>query len=193
MKKPRWPLVAAAVLVPSLALGFATAPSAREKLVSLLRSIETPASPADLARAAEDDSAGSEATSELLRDLAGDDQINQHARWAAITALEHYPGSSTEERLLALIERGRTVRAGAPTLHARAAALSLARIDGGKAVPFVAPLLDHVVPDVRADAARALGLTGSPDALPALRARLHVEESEMVKVEIVDAIRAVTP
>jgi hypothetical protein len=189
--KLRWPVFSwvAAVLVPSLALGFATAPSAREKVVALLRALETPPAPVDLDLAAGDDAGAGD----LLRDLAGDDQINLHARWTAITALESYPGSGTEARLLGLIERGLTVRAGAPTLHARAAALSLARIDGPKAVPFVAPLLDHVVPDVRADAARALAIAGSPDALPALRARLHVEESAMVKAEIVDAIRTVTP
>ena len=187
--KLRWPVVAAAVLVPSLALGFATAPSAREKVVALLRSIEAPPAPADLDLAAGDDAGAGE----LLRDLAGDDQINVHARWTAITALESYPGSGSRERLLALIERGTTVRAGAATLHARAAALSLAKIDGPKAVPFLVPLLDHLVPDVRADAARALAIAGSPDALPALRARLQVEDSAMVKAEIVDAIRAVTP
>ena len=176
-----------AALVP-LALGFATAPAARDKMISLLRSIEALPDPARL-----DEASGGESAAAELRDLADDDQVNPHARWQAISELAHYPGPATDARLRQLIDRGRSTRTGPPTLYARAAALALAQSAKGHAVGSIAPLLDHPVPDVRADAARALALTGSPDALPALRARRQMETSVMVRSEIAEAIAAITP
>jgi len=180
--------IAFAVAVPSLALAFASSPDASERIESLLRSIEAPPTPERL-----DEAAGPGGAGELLRELASAEETNPHARWQAIGALAHYPGSGTEAQLREIIDQGRAVRAGAATLNARAAAFALAQLKRKHAVPAIAPLLDHVVPDVRADAARALATTGAAESLPALRRRLQVETSPLVRAEIVDAIRIVTP
>ena len=180
-------VVALVVGLPSLALGFASTPTARDRLTSLLRSIEALPDPARL-----DEAAGADAGA-ALRSLADDETANPHARWEAISELSHYPGSDTEAKLRQFMDRGRTPRSGSATLYARAAAMSLAVIGHGKAVSAIVPLLDSPVPDVRADAARALALTGSADALSALRARRAIESSVMVKAEIAEAIGVVTP
>ncbi len=176
-------------LVPGLALALVPAPDARIVVDSLLRSIEAPPSPARIDEVA----GGSDHAATLLRDMADSTESRPHTRLQAISTLASYPGTPTEARLRLIVERGQTVRAGAPTLFARAAMLSLAPLARGRAVPEIAPLLDHAVPDVRADAARALGMTGSESALPPLRTRLQIEESPMVTSEIVDSIRILTP
>jgi HEAT repeat protein len=180
-------VVALVVGLPSLALGFVSTPGARERLTSLLRSIEGLPDPARL-----DEAAGADAGA-LLRGLVDDDSVPAHARLEAISELSHYPGSDTEAKLRQLIEHGRSLRTGAGTLYARAAAMSLGTVARSKAVTAIVPLLEHPVPDVRADAARALELTGSADALPALRARRAIETSVMVKAEIAEAIGVLTP
>lgn len=63
---------------------------------------------------------------------------------------------------------------------------------GASAVSSLTPLLEHAVKDVRADAAAALALTGSGDALPHLRARLAVEDDPLVRLAIIDSIRVLT-
>jgi HEAT repeat protein len=57
-------------------------------------------------------------------------------------------------------------------------------------VGAIAGLLDHPVVDVRADAARALRVCGSENALPALRERLSIEESSLVRHELIESIQA---
>jgi hypothetical protein len=185
--KPRL-LVALLVLgVPSLALAVSTTPSAREKLTWLLRAVEALPEPARL-----DEANGGDAAAALAA-LAEDDTANPQARLAALSELARYPGSATESQLRAVIDKNRAFRSGAATLYTRAAALSLGTIAKTRTVAVVAPLLDHPIADVRADAARALALSGSPEALPALRARRAVETSVMVKAEIAEAIGVVTP
>jgi len=181
-------LVVALVLgVPSLALAVSTSPTAREKLTALLRSIEALPEPARL-----DEANGGDAAAALAA-LAEDDTANPQARLAALSELARYPGQATETQLRAVVDKNRSSRIGAATLYARAAALSLGTIARARAVPVIVLLLDHPLADVRADAARALALTGSADALPALRARRAIETSVMVKAEIAEAIGVVTP
>jgi HEAT repeat protein len=181
-------VIALVVGVPSLALAFATAPTVRERLTSLLRSIEALPDPAHL-----DEITGGDGAGAALLALAEDDTANPQARLEAISELAHYPGQVTEVHLRAIIERNKMIRNGASTLYARAAALSLGAIAKNRAVSVIAPLLDHPISDVRADAARALALTGSSEALPPLRARRVIETSAMVKSELADAIGIVTP
>jgi HEAT repeat protein len=57
------------------------------------------------------------------------------------------------------------------------------------AIATLAPMLDHPLRDVRADAARALGATGGADAVPVLRARLAEEELLQVRLAIAEALR----
>jgi HEAT repeat protein len=180
-------VVALVVAVPSLALAVTASSSAREKLTALLRSVEALPEPARL-----DEAAGGDAATALAA-LAEDDTANPQARLAALSELAHYPGLATETQLRVVIEKNRSSRNGAATLYARAAALSLGTMAKSRAVPVIVPLLDHPIADVRADAARALALTGSADALPALRARRAIETSVMVKAEIAEAIGVVTP
>jgi hypothetical protein len=185
--KPRLLATLLVLGVPSLALAVSTTPSAREKLIWLLRAVEALPEPARL-----DEANGGDAATALAA-LAEDDTANPQARLAALSELARYPGAATESQLRTVIDKNRSSRGGAATLYARAAALSLGTVAKTRAVPVIAPLLDHPIADVRADAARALALSGSADALPALRARRAIETSVMVKAEIAEAIGVVTP
>jgi HEAT repeat protein len=175
-----------ALLVAVPAVAFASSGPARDRVIALLRSIETPPTPARL-----DEANDGESAEHVLLDIVDDEKVHAHARWQAVSELAQYPSAATESRLRQLIDQGRNTRTGAATLLARSAALSLAEIARARAVAQIAPLLDHPVPDVRADAARALGITRSQDALPSLRQRRLVESSAMVKTEIIEAINSI--
>jgi HEAT repeat protein len=141
------------------------------------------------ARATLDDVAGGSARQALV-EIARDPRGATQARLMALTALGDYVEPSTAAALRGNLAALRDFDAGPQTLYLRAAALSLARVDGEGAVEDLAPLLDHVLPDVRADAAHALELTGAARALPLLRARLRIETVMLVRVALIDAIRA---
>ncbi|HEV8578534.1 MAG TPA: peptidylprolyl isomerase [Thermoanaerobaculia bacterium] len=79
-----------------------------------------------------------------------------------------------EETIVALAERGLTL--ADPALHARAA-YALSRDPFPKAVPTLRNLLADSNPRVRAWAARALGLVGNGEDLPALRPLLDDGDS----------------
>jgi cyclophilin family peptidyl-prolyl cis-trans isomerase/HEAT repeat protein len=88
-----------------------------------------------------------------------------------------------EETIVALAERGLILPAAA--LHARAA-YALSRDPFPQAVPILRVLLTDPNPRIRAWAARALGLVGSGDDLPALRPLLDGEDPG----PIIQALRA---
>ncbi|HEX9942904.1 MAG TPA: peptidylprolyl isomerase [Thermoanaerobaculia bacterium] len=89
--------------------------------------------------------------------------LPEEERWARL--LPHL-FRFKEETIVALAERGLTL--ADPALHARAA-YALSRDPYPKAVPTLRKLLADPAPRVRAWAARALGIVGAGEDLPALR------------------------
>ncbi len=110
-------------------------------------------------------------------------------RLRAYRALAAYPSAATESTL----RGGIAEHAGGgdlDTVYLRAVVDSLVEVAGPNAVDDLIPLLDHASRDVRASTARALGDTGSEDAVSPLRARLSVEEVGQVRLAIAEALRA---
>lgn len=124
--------------------------------------------------------------------LAADTEMDPGLRMRAVRALALYPGLETRTVLLAIIADNEDAASGTETLLVRAAMYALATIDGAAAVGPLAPLLDHPSLDVRADAAHALGLTGSPAADPFLRERRNIETSEQARWAIEEALRTLS-
>ncbi len=74
----------------------------------------------------------------------------------------------------------------------RRAAVSLGWQGDGRLVETIAPLLDHTDPEVRLDAAIALGLGRTRSAEAPLRARLANETDSAVRRQLEASIKAVT-
>ena len=139
-----------------------------------------------------DEVLGGEADGDLLA-IARDPANNTDPgiRIRAYRALVHYPSADVTDALrLAVHEHSQGE--GIETLYARASIEALARVSGESALSDITPLLDHPGRDVRAAAARALRGIGSVQSVPALRARLQVEQVVGVQLAISEAIRAIT-
>jgi HEAT repeat protein len=108
-------------------------------------------------------------------------------RVRAITALSE-AGPQAQAALPALV---RLFRDKEPTLLHPLAAMALARI-GAKAVPRLEKALDDELPQVRAGAALALGLIGSParSAQPALT-RLLLDRDRLVRTAAAGALEGI--
>jgi HEAT repeat protein len=130
--------------------------------------------------------------SPTLRDIADDPIAPPTARLRAFVALGQYTDATTIAFLSSHVVSFTAAKTGEQTLFLRAAARSLALTSGAAAVDQLAGLLDHAVPDVRADAAAALAATGSLTALPALRSHLLRETNDLVHLALVEAIRQLT-
>ncbi len=114
-------------------------------------------------------------------------------RIRAYRALRLYPTPEVERALIEAVQaRGRTDAFGVEVLYLRAAVESLAVVAGPRGVEPLRPLLDHPSRDIRASAARALAICGTPAALPALRSRLTSESEAQVRLALSEAIRALT-
>jgi HEAT repeat protein len=124
--------------------------------------------------------------------IASDDS-DPGVRLRAYRALALYPGAETAAALRDALDTYAADESGIGTMLTRAAALSLARVDGEAAVPDLDDLLQHPSRDVRATIAQALALTGSPDAVSTLRDRLPVEPVEQVRLAIAEALRELAP
>jgi len=109
-------------------------------------------------------------------------------RLRAYRALALYPSTETEAALRAAVVEHGALAGGIDTLYARAAMESLAHVAPDGSVATLAPMLAHPSQDVRAGAALALRETGSPSAIPALRARLPEEPVLQVRLAIADAL-----
>jgi HEAT repeat protein len=144
------------------------------------------------ARTSLDQAAGTSAEGELLT-LAGDQSgtVDTGIRLRAIRALADYPGTTTSDTLTAIITANQAAT-GIDTLYLRAAAISLATVDGAAAVPSLGPLLSHPSRDVRATTARAMAATKSSAAVPLLRDRLGEEPVLQVRLALSAAIRDLT-
>jgi HEAT repeat protein len=144
-------------------------------------------------RDALDDVMGDAASDQLVAIARGAEADLDDAglRIRAYRALALYAAPETETALRAAVAEHGAVDRGVDTLYVRAAMDSLAVVAPGRAVPALAPMLAHPSQDVRAGAARALGATGSDDAISHLRARLQEEPVLQVRLAIADALRRV--
>ena len=138
-----------------------------------------------------DDAAGTDAEAELLVLAAEGSSADTGIRIRALRALAMYPSTESQTTLSTVIET-RAGGGGVDTLYLRAAMRSLAVIATTDAVDTIAALLTHDSRDVRAAAARALAITGSPAAVPLLRDRLGVEPTLQVRLALSAAIRELT-
>lgn len=183
--KRRFLLIVSLFALPALAPAD-SAQTPAEKVLPLLQSLEQIPAATLLDTVVSGDASGT------LRELAADPSRPAAARLQAYTALGQYPGGANQTFLSSAVEGYAGASVGAQVLFLRAAARSLGRVAGSAAVPQLGTLLDHAVPDVRADGAMALALTGSDTALPVLRAHLLREENSLVHLALVEAIRELT-
>jgi HEAT repeat protein len=124
--------------------------------------------------------------------LAADTEMDPGLRIRSIRALALYPGPATRATILGVLTDYGDSADGIETLLVRAALYTLATIDGPAAVGPLTPFLDHPGRDVRADAALALGSTGSPAAAPFLSERKANESSQQVVWAINEALRSLS-
>jgi HEAT repeat protein len=123
--------------------------------------------------------------------LAIDDDEDAGVRLRAVRALGQFPEADEARATLeSLINALAASSTGTPVLILRAAMEALAEIGGAAAVAKITPLLDNPSRDVRASAADALRIIGSPTAIPALRDRQEVETVPQVLLAITEALRA---
>jgi len=174
-----------AMAIARAAVSPATAPPGDTGLVEILSGIEYIPTRGSL-----DAQMGAGAQDRLIAIARGDaeESADPGIRIRAYRALAFYPSPATESALRA----GIVAHAGGgsvDTLYLRAAAESLVQIAGADAVDDLVPLLDHASRDVRATTARALGDTGSAQAVSPLRARLSIEEVGQVRLAIAEALR----
>jgi hypothetical protein len=123
--------------------------------------------------------------------LAIDDGEDPGVRIRAVRALGQFPESSEARSTLVAVINGLAAESsGTPVLILRAAMEALAEVGGASAVSQITPLLDNSSRDVRASAADALRVIGSPTAIPALRDRQQIETVPQVLLAITEALRA---
>ena len=142
-------------------------------------------------RAELDGALGADAEARLIAIAHGADPglASPGQRIRAYRALSLYPTSSTRDALGQALASYGGIRAGVATLYVRAAMASLVEVAGPDAIGPIMPLLQHPSLDVRADAARALGLSRSPLAIDPLSRQQLVEASPQVQLAITEALR----
>lgn len=111
------------------------------------------------------------------------------ARNRALSALRYFPSATNAKFLRGVVERYRRSSGGLPLLYLHQALSSYAAVVGPAALPYVAAFLPHSSVDVRCHAAEAVRLSRSPRARATLLARFRVEESPMVKAELLQQLR----
>lgn len=166
-------------LLLALAFGALASPVAAEPLDrarALLQGIDT-APPADAVRALGPDAAAS------LVQIAGDAATPMAVRARAVWALGAVPDDAGLAYLRALLSDP-----DAPAMLRRAAPAALCTGWSDAALPLVAAALADADPQLRNQAARALGRSGTDAARAALDARRAVEADPMVRAAI-DAAR----
>jgi hypothetical protein len=134
-----------------------------------------------------DEALGDPPEDELI-DLAISTDADPGVRIRAYRALAHYPTDPTRLVLMDAVAAHAGATSGVEVLYLRAALHSLAAVSGEDAVDEIAARLDSESRDVRADAALALGETGSATADPPLRARREIEVVDQVKWAIDEAL-----
>ncbi len=133
---------------------------------------------------------GDNALAELQRiSMANLDSVDAGVQIRAVRALTHFvEGRATVLLVLARPDVA-TAQRGTGVVLQRTAIEALALYNDTSDVALVIGFLDaEYSRDVRASAARALGLMGSQTAVEPLRSRFRVEQSAQVKIEISNSL-----
>jgi HEAT repeat protein len=185
-KQRRLGLLAAAALAMRLgaaAAGGAAAPT-RVEVETILKQ-EGPEQASELRRLA--------TTAEpILIAIADDRALDPTVRGRAVAAFAYTQSARSHTFLENLILRRMPSSDPVDRLLVRRAAVALGWQSGSRVVDIVAPLLDHADPDVRTDAAVALGLCRARAGEAPLRARLSQESDPNVRRQIDAALRTIT-
>jgi len=128
----------------------------------------------------------------ILTALAADRTASETVRGRALSALAFAKTSRAHAFLENFIIEKAPSSAPVDRVLVRRAAGSLGWQGGARVVEVLGPLLDNGDPDVRLDAAAALGLARARDAEGPLRARLALETDPAVRRQIEAALKAVT-
>jgi HEAT repeat protein len=120
----------------------------------------------------------------VLIDLARDGKLEPRLRARAVSALAFAPTRASREHLVKLVTGGSAAKDATDVLLVRRAAVALGWQGGPTATPLLGVLLEHADPEVRIDAALALGLTRQASAVEVLRARLQAETDARVRGHI---------
>jgi HEAT repeat protein len=121
---------------------------------------------------------------EVLSAIADDTKVDLRVRGRAVSALGAVPTRPGRAFLEKIISQKAASNDATDKFILRKAAVALGWI-GGTGVPAqLGPLLQHPDPDVRLDAAIALGLTRSAGAADLLRKRFDVETIPKVRSQI---------
>ncbi len=127
-----------------------------------------------------------------LMTLAADRDANETVRARALAALAYARNGRAHAFLENFVIEKTPSSDRLDRLLVRRAAVSLGWQGGPRVVEVLSPLLESADPDVRLDAAAALGLTRAREAEAPLRARLAVETDAGVKRQLESAVKAVT-
>jgi hypothetical protein len=174
--KPRGKAGAAA----PAAEGRATRAAVEEKL----RAYELPPSAGELA-------ALGRGVDEVLVEVARDPAVEVLVRARALSALAYVP-TLVSRRFLdqVLADKGAAATAE-DRLLVRKAALALGWLGGSAAARRIGSLLGHADPDVRVDAALALGMTRQEVAADLLRAHIGGEKVDKVRTQMARQLKVI--
>ncbi len=132
----------------------------------------------------------------VLVEIASDTKLDASLRSRAVSALGFFSTAASRAFLEATIKAGRASQPG-EILLLRRAVVALGWQGGGGTASLVGPLLSHAEPDVRLDAALALGMLRTKEAAALLRRRIDLEPLPKVRLNmgrqlrvIEDALRA---
>lgn len=167
------PALAPAVALAMVLGGTAQADVPRDRLARALAGYENVVGREALA-------ALGEGWERALLSLSADLRASPILRLRAIAALKLVRTRSASALLRGLIERQSTATTGVAVLELKEALLSLAVVDGARALAPLSPLLSHPVPDVREAAVRAIGGIAGERGAAHLRSRLRVEKEPFV-------------
>jgi HEAT repeat protein len=129
----------------------------------------------------------------ILITIADDRAVEAPVRARAVAALAYARSARAHTYLENLVLRRAPSSDPVDRLLVRRGAVALGWQSGPRVVDIVAPLLDHADPEVRLDAAVALGLCRAATAEAPLRARLGAETDPAVRRQIESSLRALTP
>jgi hypothetical protein len=108
----------------------------------------------------------------------------------AIRALTHYPGATTHDALVTLLQRYQAASTGSDLLLLRAAIEALGLLQTAADLDQLVPFLEiEASRDLRATTAHALRDLGNPAAIEPLRARYRRERTAQVRLAISEALR----
>jgi HEAT repeat protein len=128
---------------------------------------------------------------QVLIAIAGDAKAEALLRARAVSALAYCRTPAARKFLAQTISEKAAAAAPGERLLARKAAMALGWLGGPDVPALLAPLLDHTDPDVRIDAALALGLTRLDGAAELLRKRLPQESDARVRAQIGRQLRVI--